>query len=81
MFRVYLHIGNEPSFTDVSMAVLPRNGDLLEYRSTEHAEHRGVYRVLMVAVCQVVAVAIYLVRENPLRIMSFPLVEAFRNLL
>lgn len=55
MFRVYLHIGNDPSFTDVSMSVLPRNGDLLEYRSMEHAEHRGVYRVLMAA---------HLVRDN-----------------
>lgn len=55
MFRVYLHIVNDPSFTDVSMAVLPRTGDLLEYRPTEHAEHRGIYRVLRAA---------HLIRDN-----------------
>lgn len=46
MFGVYLHIGNQPAFTDVAMAVLPRNGDLLEYRSAEKAAYKGVYRVI-----------------------------------
>ena len=55
MFCVYLHIGNRPSFTEVSMVVLPRNGDLLEYRSREHVEYRGVYRVVKAA---------YLVRDT-----------------
>lgn len=52
---VYLHIGDRSAFAVVGMSVLPRNGDLLEYRSMERAQYRGMYRVLRAA---------YLVRDN-----------------
>ena len=52
---VYLHIGDRPAFAVVGMSVLPRNGDLLEYRSMERVQYRGMYRVLRTA---------YLVRDN-----------------
>lgn len=52
---VHLHIGNQPSFAEVSMAVFPRNGDLLEYRSVEKKAYKGVYRVIGAG---------YIVRDN-----------------
>ena len=46
------------------------------------AERRtGEPDVALLAICQIVSIAIYLVREDPLVIMPFALVETFRDIL
>lgn len=45
MSRVYLHIGNNPSFTDVALSDIPRPGDIFDFRSQHFPCYSGTYRV------------------------------------